>query len=232
MSYGTDKKTGTLYLVGTPIGNLDDISFRAVNILKQVSLVLCEDTRHSAKLFSHYGIVTARAPYHDFNKERVSQKYITRLRNGENIALISDAGMPGISDPAFYLVREFVKEGLNVTVVPGASAVLSALVVSGLPTDAFVFQGFLPKKATKRKRFLEELSGESRTLVLYLSKHRLEKELSNIVHVFGNRKAVLCRELTKLHEEILRGTLTDILEAVQLKKPRGEYVLVIGGRSL
>ena len=232
MSSGTEKNTGTLYLVGTPIGNLDDMSFRAVKILKHVNLVLCEDTRHSLKLFSHYGIETHRASYHDFNKEKVSQKYIIRLKNGEDIALISDAGMPGISDPAFYLVRECAREGLNVTVIPGASAVLSALVVSGLPTDAFVFHGFLPKKSAKRKRHLKELSCESSTLVLYLSKYRLVKELSDIAQVFGNRNAVLCRELTKLNEEILRGTLTEILEAVQSVEPRGEYVLVIVGGSL
>lgn len=227
----SDKKSGILYLVGTPIGHLGDMSFRAVEVLKKVDLVLCEDTRRSYKLFSRYEIKTRRFSYHDFNKERVTPGLIKRLESGESLALISDAGMPGISDPGYYIVRRCIDRGIAVTVIPGASAALSALVVSGLPPNRFVFEGFLPQKKAKRQRRLRELADEKRTMIFFISKYRLTDVISEMVEIFGNRKSVLCRELTKMHEEIIRGVLMDIAEAVRSGKSLGEYVLVVEGRA-
>lgn len=224
-----EKKRGTLCLVGTPIGNLDDISQRAIGALKTANLVLCEDTRHSLKLFSHYGIKTQRFSYHDFNKERVTPGLIKRLERGENLALISDAGMPGIADPGYYIVRRCVSSGIDVTVIPGANAALSALVISGLPTDRFIFEGFLPRKKAKRQHRLKELVDENRTMIFFISKYRLCDVILEMVSIFGNRRSVLCRELTKIHEEIVRGILPEIAETVRSRKPRGEYVLIVEG---
>jgi len=226
--------SGKLYLVATPIGNLKDITLRAVEVLKNVDLVLCEDTRYSARLFKTYGITTPRDSYHDFNKEKKTPRFLHLLKQGENLALISDAGTPGIQDPAYYLVTRAIAEGIEVTVIPGASAVISALVISGLPTDRFVFEGFLPRKQGKRSRRLQELSTETRTMIFCESPARLVRTLGEFREVFGPyRKAVIVRELTKLHEEIQRGTIAELQEGLNRGEgiPKGEIIIVMEGRK-
>ncbi len=217
----------TLYVVATPIGNLEDITYRAVRILKESSLILAEDTRHSRFLLDHYGISTPVESYHDFNKEKVTPKYIRHLKELGDIALISDAGTPGIADPAFNLVRECVREQIEVRAVPGASAMITALVSSGLPTDRFRFENFSPKKSAQRLHLLERLkeSADS-TLIFYASPHNLLKFLGEIETVFGDIPVALMRELTKKFEEHRVGTPRELLEYYQTKTPKGEYVLL------
>ena len=227
---GSQVEAGTLYVVSTPIGNLRDITFRAVEVLQAVDVVAAEDTRHSRRLLDAYGIRTPLLSYHDHNKERRAPELLARLLNGQTVAVISDAGTPGISDPAFYLVRLCAQEGVPVRPVPGPTAFVAALVVSGLPTDRFVFEGFLPAKKGRRKR-LEELSGEVRTIVLYESPHRLAKTLRDLHEALGDRKAVVVRELTKIHEEVLRGTLAELAQTAESRKLRGEMVIVVEGRT-
>lgn len=224
-----DKEYGTLYLVATPIGNLEDITYRAVRTLSEVDLIAAEDTRHTLKLLNHLQIKKPLISYHDNNRLTRAPELLARLKNGENIALVSDAGMPAISDPGEELVRMCAGEGVRVTVIPGCTAALSALIVSGLPTRRFAFEGFLPQKRGDRIKRLRELAGEERTLIFYEGPHRLRAMLSDVLEVFGERQCALARELTKLHEEILRGSLSDLLEKLDAAPPRGEYVIIVSG---
>lgn len=217
----------TLYIVATPIGNLEDITYRAVRILKEVPLVLAEDTRHSRLLLDHYDIHTRMESYHDFNKEEVTPKYVEFLKNEGDIAIVSDAGTPGIADPAFNLVRECVREGIDVRSVPGACAMINALVSSGLPTDRFRFENFSPKKSAQRLHLLERLKDSAdSTLIFYASPHNLVKFIDEIRQVFGEIPVALMRELTKKFEEHLVGTPSKLLEHYKSREPKGEYVLL------
>lgn len=216
----------TLYLVATPIGNLEDMTFRAVRILQEVDYIYCEDKRVSSKLLSHYEIKKPLKSYHDFNKEIKSEELVTLLKEGNNIALISDAGYPLISDPGYFVIREAIKEGFNVVNIPGANAALSALVVSGIAPHPFLFYGFLDNKETKRKKELESLKDQSQTLVFYESPHRINKTIKNLYEVYGERNIVVARELTKKFEEIIRGTTLSLLEMGEIK---GEIVIVVEG---
>jgi 16S rRNA (cytidine1402-2'-O)-methyltransferase len=220
----------TLFLVATPIGNLDDMTLRAAKVLKDAALVLAEDTRVSRTLFSHLGIATPTFAYHDFNKERVTPGIIARLKAGESMALITDAGTPGIADPAFNLVRAAIAEGITVTPVPGACAFITALVGSGLPTDRFLFENFLPHKSGARLRVLETLRDERRTVIFYETPHRIAKVLEEMRQVLGDVLVVIGRELTKLHEEFLRGTPEELLAHFAAKPPRGEMTVLFNTR--
>ena len=218
---------GILYLVATPIGNLEDITYRAVRILQEVSLILAEDTRHSRLLMEHYEIRTPMESYHDFNKEEVTPKYVEYLKTQGDIAIVSDAGTPGIADPAFNLVRECVREGIAVRSIPGACAMINALVSSGLPTDRFRFENFSPKKSAQRLHLLEKLkSSADSTLIFYASPHNLVKFIDEIRQVFGEIPIALMRELTKKFEEHLVETPTKLLEHYKNREPKGEYVLL------
>jgi 16S rRNA (cytidine1402-2'-O)-methyltransferase len=221
---------GILYIVSTPIGNLEDISFRALRILKEVAIVAAEDTRHTKTLLTHYGINTPLTSYHDFNKEEKAPVLLERLKEGRSVALVSDAGTPTISDPGYFLITQVLAAGLRVVPVPGASALLAALAASGLPTDAFVFEGFLPRKAGPRRRLLESLREERRTVVVFESPHRLRSSLEVIREVLGARRIVLARELTKLHEEVLRGTAEELLKELDTRTLKGELTLVLEGK--
>jgi len=222
---------GVLYLVSTPIGNLDDITLRALKVLKEVDLVAAEDTRHTGILLKHYGLHKSIISYHDFNKERKAPFLIEQLKAGKSVAVTSDAGTPGISDPGYLLVQQAIRESIRVVPIPGASAFLSALVVSGLPTDKFVFEGFLSPKQGKRRKRLEELREEKRTLILYESPHRFAKTLDDISEVLGQRKMVIARELTKKFEEIIRGTPEEIKQSLGERKIKGELVVLIEGKK-
>ena len=212
-------------MVSTPIGNLADITLRALEVLKTVHEVLCEDTRHSSRLLSHYGISTRTSPYHDHNKERRTPEIVSRLQNGESFAVICDAGTPGVSDEAFFLVRACRREGVPVSTTPGPSALLAALVASGLPTDRFAFDGFLPRKSGERRRRIEATAGEERTIVFYCSPYQVRAVCEDFAAVFPEVKVVLARELTKLHEEYLSGTGAELLERLP-KEPKGEFVVL------
>jgi 16S rRNA (cytidine1402-2'-O)-methyltransferase len=222
-------ESGVLYVVSTPIGNLEDITLRALRVLKEVDLVAAEDTRHTGLLLKHYGIEKRLESYHDFNKEKKAPALIEELKSGRAVAVTSDAGTPGISDPCYLLVKLAIQEKIKVVPIPGASAFLSALVVSGLPTDRFTFEGFLPAKSGKRRKRLEELHEEKRTLIFYESPHRFLKTLKDISEVFGERKMVVARELTKKFEETKRGTPEEIIEYFKKSKVKGELVLVVEG---
>ena len=219
-----------LYLIPTPIGNLEDITLRALRILKEVNIVLAEDTRTSRKLFSHYDIDTNLAPFHMHNEHKVLQKWIDRIKSGKTIALVSDAGTPAISDPGFLLVRECVKNGIEVDCLPGATAFVPALVNSGLPSDKFVFEGFLPVKKGRQTR-LKLLSEEERTIVFYESPHRVVKTLSLFCEYFGeDRKVSVSREISKMFEETKRGSAKEVMEYFEQKKPKGEFVIIVEGK--
>ena len=219
---------GILYLVATPIGNLEDITLRALRILKEVDLIACEDTRHTAKLLTHYGITTPRESYHQFNEESRTPRLTQMLHDGKNIALVSDSGTPLVSDPGYELVSACRREGIQVIPVPGPSAAIAALIGSGLPAENFFFAGFLPSKATLRKHRLEELAGLPFTVVLYEAPHRLIASLEDMAAIFGARRATIARELTKVHEELLHGRLPELLEILRAR-PRilGEITIVI-----
>ena len=222
---------GKLYIVPTPIGNLDDMTFRAVNVLKDVDTVLAEDTRTSGKLLKHFGIEAKMSAYHKFNEHKVAESIVNRIKSGEKIALISDAGTPAISDPGFLLVRECVKNGIEVECLPGATAFVPALVNSALPADKFFFEGFLPHKKGRQTR-LKFLSEFPNTVILYESPHRLVKTLKQISEFFGSeRKVSVSRELTKLHEENVRGTVQEVTEHFDNKTVKGEIVIVIEGKT-
>ena len=225
---------GKIYLVATPIGNLSDISMRAIETLKNVDIIACEDTRNTIRLLNHFEIKGHLTSYHEYNKIDKAYELCEKVKEGNNIAFVSDAGMPAISDPGYELVDIAYKEGLEVTVVPGASAVVSALAISGISSRRFAFEGFLSADKNEKKEILTELSQESRTLILYEAPHRLLKTLKELFEYMGDRNIAIVREITKLHEEVLRGKLSDIIADYESEKIaiRGEYVLVIEGKSL
>lgn len=221
--------SGILYLVATPIGNLEDITFRAVRVLRECDVIACEDTRHSRRLLDHHSVDRPLISYHEHNERERSAELLERLRRGENVALISDAGTPLVSDPGYRLVHQAATDGIAVVPVPGASAILTALTASGLPTDSFFFGGFLPAKSTQRRKRLEELQGLDAVLVFYEAPHRVLESLADVIAVLGARECVLTRELTKLHEEFLRGTAVEVLALLEARESiKGEITLVIG----
>lgn len=219
---------GSLYIVSTPIGNLQDITHRALQVLGEVDLIACEDTRHTRKLLTHFGINTPTVSYHDHNERDRAAELLQRLRGGERVAVVSDAGTPGINDPGFRLVQLAIDNDVPVIPVPGASALITALVCSGLPTDEFFFGGFLPAKSSARRARLAELRSLAATLIFYEAPHRIAAALKDAVEILGSRKAVVARELTKLHEEFARGRLDELAERFAASdKARGEIVLII-----
>ncbi len=221
----------TLYIVPTPVGNMEDMTLRAIRVLKEVDLVLAEDTRTSGILLKHFDIKNQLMSHHKFNEHGTSAAVIDRLLSGQNVALISDAGTPGISDPGFFLVREAVRAGIEVVTLPGATALIPALVSSGLPCDRFTFEGFLPQKKGRQSR-IEALREETRTMVFYESPYRVLKTLQQLAEVFGvDRQASACREISKIHEESVRGSLQELIEHFTAIEPRGEFVLVVAGRQ-
>lgn len=221
---------GKLILCGTPIGNLEDMSARGLRVLAEADCVACEDTRRTRKLLSHFGIsVKDLIVYNDANERRETPRVVRRISSGETIALVSDAGMPGLSDPGYRLVRACVEAGLDIEVVPGPSAAISALAVSGLPTGRFAFEGFLSRKAGERRNRIEELIAEPRTLIVYESPHRIAACLADLADAMRDRRAAVARELTKLYEEVRRGTLSELAEWAKTEPPRGEIVIVIEG---
>lgn len=228
-SFNNEGHGGILYLVPTPIGNLEDMSFRAVRILKEVDLIAAEDTRNTMKLCNYFQIESQVVSYHEHNKRVSGEKLLSRLRDGANIALVSDAGMPTISDPGYELVREAVAEQLKVVPLPGANAALTALIASGLSTQPFYFYGFLNRQKKEKRKELEKLAGQSATLLFYESPHRLKDTLVVMNEVFGNREIVLCRELSKKFEEFIRGKMTEVLEWASKEEVRGEFCLVVEG---
>ncbi|MEH2183357.1 16S rRNA (cytidine(1402)-2'-O)-methyltransferase [Nostoc sp.] len=226
----TDPKPGTLYIVGTPIGNLEDITFRAVRILQTVDIIAAEDTRHTGKLLQHFQVKTPQVSYHEHNRTSRIPELLEHLVNNKAIALVSDAGMPSISDPGYELVKACIEARIPVVPIPGASAAITALSAAGLPTDRFVFEGFLPAKTQQRQEHLESLQTESRTLIFYESPHRLRDTLQDLAEVWGSdRQIVLARELTKLYEEFWRGTIAEAIAYYSQREPQGEYTLVVAG---
>ncbi|MBD2504786.1 16S rRNA (cytidine(1402)-2'-O)-methyltransferase [Anabaena azotica] len=227
----TDPKPSTLYIVGTPIGNLEDITFRAVRILQNVDLIAAEDTRHTGKLLQHLQVKTPQISYHEHNRSSRIPELLEHLHGGKAIAVVSDAGMPGISDPGYELVKACVEAGISVVPIPGASAAITALSAAGLPTDKFVFEGFLPAKGQQRREYLEVLETETRTLIFYESPHRLRETLQDLAQVWGSdRQIVLARELTKLYEEFWRGSIGDAIAHYQQREPQGEYTVLVAGK--
>jgi len=221
---------GTLYVVATPLGNLEDITLRALRVLREVPLIACEDTRRTVKLLNRYEIRTPMTVFHDHNKARVGAGLLRRLREGENVALVSDAGTPGISDPGYELVRDAAAAGVPVEVIPGPSALVSALVVSGLPTDRFTFEGFLPGRSARRQKALAALAQEARTMIFYEAPQRIAGFLADAAQSFGDRRACIVRELTKVHEEILRGTLPALHAEFSARETvLGEITVVVAG---
>ena len=227
----TQKTTGILYLCATPIGNLEDITYRVVRTLAEVDLIAAEDTRNSIKLLTHFDIHTPMTSYHEFNKYDKAEELVKILKDGKDIALITDAGTPGISDPGEILVKMCMEESIPVTSLPGACAAVTALTMSGQSTRRFAFEAFIPGEKRERKRILENLKNETRTIVIYEAPHHLVKTLTDLYETLGNRSITLCRELTKKHEENMKTTLEDVLKYYKDNEPRGEYVLVIEGRS-
>ena len=218
---------GTLYIVSTPIGNLSDITYRAVEVLKTVDIIAAEDTRRSRILLSNYNIKTKMISYFEHNKYQKIHKIQEILQSGKHVAVITDAGTPAISDPAYKLVRRAISIGSKIESIPGPSALLASIVSSGLPTDRFIFEGFLPPKKGRVKR-MEKLIDESATIIIYENSLRLKRTIKQLLEIIGDRPAVICRELTKLHEETIRGTLSDLLDLLDNKKLKGECVLLIG----
>lgn len=223
--------SGTLYLCATPIGNLEDITLRVLHTLKEVDLIAAEDTRNTLRLLNHFEIKTSLTSYHEYNKYDKAAALVEKLLNGTNIALVTDAGTPGISDPGEEMVRQAHAAGVPVTSLPGACACITALTVSGLPTRRFSFEAFLPSDKKERRRILTSLQTETRTIILYESPHHLKDTLSALFEMLGNRSLTVCRELTKIHETIQPTTLSDAMVYYQEHDPRGEYVLVIEGRN-
>src|ERR1700687_978100 len=224
----TEAGTGCLYLVATPIGNLEDITLRAIRILKEADVIACEDTRHTHKLLQHYGIKKEMVSYHEHNELTRSPELVIELEQGAKIALVSDAGTTGISDPGHRLVTLSLWARFPVVAIPGPSALMAALAASGLPTEEFLFVGFLPARSGARRKALDALKGESRTLIFYEAPHRVVETLSDASEILGARPAVIAREVTKIHEEFLRGPLSELLEAARKRAPRGEITLLIG----
>jgi len=225
------KMPGKIYLVATPIGNLSDITFRAIETLKEVDFIAAEDTRQTLKLLNHFNIKKPLLSYHEHNKNESGEKIINEVLEGKSAAVVTDAGTPGVSDPGSDLVKLCIKNGIEVYSIPGAAAFLYALIVSGLDTSKFVFEGFLPKKAGERKLRYEKLKDEDRTIIFYESPHRIKKTLDEFVEVFNDRPCAICRELTKIHEEVLRVTLKEAVEIYKEREPKGEFVIVLRGKS-
>ena len=220
---------GTLYVVATPIGNLEDITLRALRVLKEVDVIAAEDTRHTQILLNHYGIRTPLTSYHEHNEKTKARQLMSRLERGEQIALVSDAGTPAISDPGYRLAVEAIRGGIPVIPIPGASALTAVLSAGGLPTDRFVFDGFLPAKKQERRARLRALSSETGTLVIYEAPHRLTETLNDLAEILEDREIVLAREVSKVHEEFLRGRLTEVAKQVAGREIKGELTLLIGG---
>ena len=226
-----NKDDGTLYICGTPIGNLEDITLRVIKILKEVKFIAAEDTRHTKKLLDHYQINTKVTSYYEYNKFKKAPYLVEILKNGQDIALVSDAGMPGISDPGYVLINLALKNNIKLIPVPGVSALITALVVSGLPTDKFVFEGFLPRKIKERKKYFKSIENEERTIIFYEAPHRLKKALKDMLEILGDRKIVIARELTKKYEEIIRGNLIQVLSEINTREIKGEITLIVQGGS-
>jgi len=227
---GAEVSVGTLFVVSTPIGNLKDITHRSLELLASVDLILAEDTRRTGILLKHYEIKTPRSSFNSYNQVKKGKHFIARLIQGHDLALVSDAGTPGVSDPLYHLTRAALDQNIPVVSLPGPSAVLVALTVSGLPVNRFVFEGFLPRKKG-RKQLIEELAEERRTIVIFESPHRIVKTLNELYQAMGNRRAALAREMTKIHEEVIRGSLKELASIVEERKFKGEITLVISGRS-
>ncbi len=225
------KMAGKLFLCATPIGNLEDITFRVLRTLKEVDLIAAEDTRNSIKLLNHFEIKTPMTSYHEYNKIEKAYQLVAKLREGKNIALITDAGTPGISDPGEELVRICLEEGMEVTSLPGPAACITALTMSGQPTRRFAFEAFLPREKKERAAVLEELKNETRTIILYEAPHHLVKTLKELYEVLGNRKLTICKELTKRYENAVVTTLEEVQSRYIDEEPRGEHVLVIAGKT-
>ncbi len=225
---------GTLYVVGTPIGNLEDITLRALRVLREVDVIACEDTRHAKTLLSRHGITTPLVSYHEHNERTRAPQLVRRLRSDENVALITDAGMPGISDPGFPLVTQAIEAGVTVTPIPGPSAVTAALSVAGLPSERFLFLGFLPRARAARRRALKEVASVSAALVIFEAPHRIRVALQDVAEVLGPRRVTLVREVTKLHEEIVRGQADKLAARLAETEtaPRGEFTLVVEGAGI
>ena len=219
--------SGKFFIVATPIGNLKDITFRAIDTLKEVDLIACEDTRHTKKLLSHYTITTPTTSYFEHNKIKKGEYLVKLLKEGKNIALVSDSGTPGISDPGFKIINIAIQNNIPITIVPGPCAFVSALVLSGMPTDSFIFQGFLSHKQVKRRRQLESLKQGKRTIIIYESPHRILKSLGDILDMLGDRDIVITRELTKVFEEVLRLKVSKAIQHFSNNLPRGEFVLIL-----
>ena len=223
------EEVGTLYLVATPIGNLDDITFRAIDVLRNVDLIAAEDTRQSLKLLNHYEISKPMISYHRHNEDVRSEVLINKVKEGQSIAIITDAGTPGISDPGEEIVKEAIKEGIKVVPIPGACAMVNALICSGLDTKQFTFYGFLPQNKKLRKEKIEEIKEEEKTVIIYEAPHRIIDTLNEFKKEFGDRNIVLARELTKIHEEFIRGTISEVLEKIN---PKGEFIIMLEGEKI
>ena len=220
-----------LYFVATPIGNLSDMSFRAIETLRTVDILASEDTRKTGRLLKHFEISVPQMSFHEHNKDRAGEKIITLLQEGKSVAVVSDAGTPGISDPGFSLVRRAIEADLEMTMIPGPTGLVMALVLSGLPLHSFTFRGFPPRRSGKRQRFFAVDATSPHTLIFYESPYRIEAFLQDALIVYGDRPAALANDLTKLYEHVWRGTISDLIAEVQNKKPRGEYIVVIAGAS-
>ncbi|HIE06388.1 MAG TPA: 16S rRNA (cytidine(1402)-2'-O)-methyltransferase [bacterium (Candidatus Stahlbacteria)] len=220
-----------LYVVGTPIGNLSDISGRALKILKSCDLIACEDKRRTSILLRHYQIRRPLLSYHDHNKEVMTPKILAMIKDGKSVALVSDAGMPGICDPGFYLIRAAIRAGINIIPIPGPSALVTALVVSGLPTDRFVFEGYLHRRRGRRIKQLQNLKDEKRTIIIFEAPSRLKRTLNDIIEILGDRQIAVTRELTKKFEEVIRGKVSDVVESINKLKLRGEFTVIITGKN-
>lgn len=220
-----------LFLVSTPIGNLEDITLRALSVLKSVDLIACEDTRHTRRLLDHFGISKPTISYHEHNEQARAEELVQRLAGGESIAIVTDAGTPGISDPAYRIVLAAIEHGIAIVPIPGAVALIAGLVASGLPTDSFLFGGFLPARKMARRTRIEKLKPERATLVFYEAPHRIRETLVDALEVLGDRQASLARELTKLHEQFVRGKLSELVAHFDMHQPRGEMTLVIAGND-
>lgn len=230
-SYPSEKTKGVLYVVATPIGNFEDITLRALRILKEVDLIAAEDTRRTFLLLKHFGLRTPLTSYFEGNEMKKREFVLSRLNQGDRVALVSEAGTPGISDPGYRLIRLAIEHAIPVIPIPGPSAAITALSISGLPTDAFLFKGFLPHKSKKRRELLKQLEGVRETLIFYESPHRLFESLKDIFETLGDREIALTRELTKRYEEVLRGKISEVISQLGEKKPKGEITLVVAGKT-